>query len=218
METEQSATLRDDQEPHPASATVEAASAGTPSPTVGENERGGENNKWELSTAELRRLNDELRAKADAHWNDLLRARAEMDNVRRRAERDVESAHKFALERFSAELLSVRDSLELGLSSVPEGTSADVAKLREGMELTLKMLASAMTKFGVREINPTNERFNPEWHQAMTVQPNAAVPHNTVLMVYQKGYILNERLIRPALVIVSQNTSPSGSGGVGEAQ
>lgn len=171
------------------------------SPTGGSN-KPELNNQWDLNYAELKQSLDEARAKADTHWNDLLRSRAEMENVRRRAERDVENAHKFALERFVSELLPVKDSLEMGIIAAND---AEQIKLREGMELTLKMLSAALNKFGVREVNPHNERFNPELHQAMTVQPNATLPPNTVITVYQKGYTLNERLIRPALVIVSQS-------------
>ncbi|CAK0766798.1 Protein GrpE [Gammaproteobacteria bacterium] len=209
METEPSIVSRNAQE---------SSTASTPSAidSVGANERQDNKeefqneNHWEFSNAELRRLVDESRARADAHWNDLLRSRADVENIRRRAERDVENAHKFALERFSTELLPVKDSLELGLAA----TVSDAAKLREGMDLTLKMLTNAMAKFGIREVNPTNERFNPELHQAMTVRPNSTVPPNTVLAVYQKGYTLNERLIRPALVIVSR--APE-NGAAGEA-
>jgi len=207
METEQSAS--------PAPTPVGAGGVGTPSSTEGAKEN---NDKGEPNIAELQRLIEETRAKVDANSNELLRVRAEMENVRRRAERDVESAHKFALERFVTELLPIRDSLELGLSAATEGVASDAAKLREGIDLTLKMLATAMARFGVREVNPVNERFNPEWHQAMTVQPSSVVPHNTVLMVYQKGYVLNERLIRPALVIVSQIVPPEETKEGGEVQ
>lgn len=193
METEPSVAARNSQE--------HVAPSETASPASPEEiqliEEQPNNTNW---GTDLPRLLDEARAKAESYWNDLLRVRAETDNLRRRAERDVENAHKFALERFVTELLPVKDSLELGLAA----TTNDVTKLREGMDLTLKMLTSAISKFGVAEINPLNERFNPELHQAMTVQPSAAVPPNTVLTVYQKGYTLNDRLVRPALVIVSQ--------------
>ncbi len=159
------------------------------------------------SSLEMFTLLEDARAKADAHWSDLLRTKADLDNVRRRAERDVENAHKFALERFTHELLPVVDSLELGLAAAVD-PSSEAAKLREGMELTLKMLVAALGKFGVKQVNPLNERFNPEFHQAMTTQPSTTVPANTVLAVYQKGYTLNERLVRPALVIVSQTPPP----------
>ncbi|CAK0755658.1 Protein GrpE [Gammaproteobacteria bacterium] len=219
METEPSVASRNDQEPLSApTAAAEAAGTGT-SPSAEDDKKENRENQWEPNSVELRRLIEDARGKADAHWNDLLRARAELENVRRRAERDVENAHKFALERFAMELLPVKDSLELGLSAVAETTAAaDVTKLREGIDLTLKMLTTAMGKFSIREINPVNERFNPERHQAMTVQPSAAVPPNTVLMVYQKGYTLNERLIRPAMVIVSQAVPPTENGGTGETQ
>jgi len=141
-------------------------------------------------------------SKADQYWNQLLSARAEVENSRRRSERDVENAHKYALERFVRELLPVKDSLELGLgAAVTE--SPELAKLREGMELTLKMLGTALEKFGVTEINPQGERFNPDLHQAMAMQDIPGAEPNTVLTVYQKGYLLNERLIRPAMVVVS---------------
>ncbi len=147
----------------------------------------------------------DAQAKADQHWNQLLLARAETDNVRRRAERDVESAHKFALEKFVRELLPVKDSLELGLAAA-EGEQAELAKIREGMELTLKVFTIALEKFGVQVVDPApkGDKFNPEFHQAMAMQETRDVEPNTVLTVYQKGYLLNERLIRPAMVVVSR--------------
>jgi len=153
--------------------------------------------------AELSALLEDARGKADEHWDQCLRLQAELDNLRKRAERDVASAHKFALERFAAELLPVRDSLEMGLAAF-ETEGADPEKLREGVELTLQMLTSAMGKFEIREINPRDERFNPEFHQAMSLQERDDVEPNTVVTVVQKGYLLNERLLRPAMVIVSK--------------
>lgn len=141
-------------------------------------------------------------AKATENWDQLLRARAEMENLRRRTERELESAHKYALDRVAQELLPVIDSLELGMSAA-QAEGASVEKLREGTELTLKMLLSALEKFGIQPVNPEGERFNPEFHQAMTTQPADNVEPNTVLNVFQKGYLLNDRLIRPALVVVS---------------
>lgn len=141
--------------------------------------------------------------KADDYWNQLLRVRADMENLRRRAERDLENAHKYALERFVGELLPVQDSLEMGLVAASEET-ADIAKVREGLELTVKMMQSAVQKAGVREIDPQGEKFNPEMHQAMTTQENADLEPNTVVAVFQKGYLLNERLVRPAMVVVSK--------------
>jgi molecular chaperone GrpE len=151
----------------------------------------------------LHALLEDARGKADEHWDQCLRLQADMDNLRKRAERDVANAHKFALERFAEELLPVRDSLELGLAAfTAEG--ADPEKLREGVELTLQMLTNAMGKFEIREVNPQDERFNPDFHQAMSMQERDDVEPGTVVTVVQKGYLLNERLLRPAMVIVSK--------------
>jgi molecular chaperone GrpE len=160
--------------------------------------------------ANLQGLLEDARNKVDEHWNQLLRTQAELENLRRRAERDVENAHKFGLERFAQELLPVKDSLELGLSA---STSEDeaVVKLREGMELTLKMLSGAMEKFGIAEVNPVGAPFDPQQHQAMTMQESAEQPPNTVLAVMQKGYLLHDRLIRPAMVVVAK--APAGEPG-----
>jgi molecular chaperone GrpE len=151
---------------------------------------------------ELHALLTDARSKADEHWNQCLRLQAEIENLRKRAERDLANAHKFALEKFASELLPVRDSLEMGLLAV--GENADVEKLKEGSELTLKMLTNALEKFNIKEINPLNEEFNPEYHEAMSVQEREDVAPNTVVTVVQKGYLLNDRLIRPAMVIVSR--------------
>ncbi len=153
---------------------------------------------------EMQALLEDARAKADEHWNQLLRIQAELDNTRRRAQADVEKAHKFGLEKFATELLPVKDSLEMGLAAA-EGSDHEVAeKLREGTELTLKMLSGVLEKFGVIEVDPMGQPFNPELHQAMTMQPSDEHEPNTVMMVMQKGYLLNERLIRPAMVVVSK--------------
>ena len=160
--------------------------------------------------AELDRLKGELaeaQEKVDEYWQRVLRAQAEQDNTRKRAERDVQNAHKYALEKFVGELLGVRDSLELGVSAAQE--NHDVEKLLEGTELTLKMLGDAMAKFGVEQIDPEGEAFNPELHQAMSMVPTDEVPPNTVVNVVQKGYLLNGRLVRPAMVMVSQAPSAS---------
>ena len=150
----------------------------------------------------LQRDLDQALAKADEHWKLYLGAHAEMENLRKRTERDVQNAHKFALERFFNELLPVRDSLELGLMAASNAT--EVARLREGMELTLKQLAAAMEKFGICEVDPLNAKFDPHLHEAMAMAPTDQAEPNTVIQVVQKGYLLNERLIRPAKVIVAQ--------------
>ena len=146
----------------------------------------------------------DAQAKADEHWNQLLRAKADMTNMQRRAERELENAHKYGLEKLVRELLPVKDSLEMGLN-VAEGEALDPARVREGMEMTLKMLADAVGKFGVTVIDPVGETFNPDFHQAMTTQPGGeGVAANTILTVFQKGYLLNDRLIRPAMVVVAK--------------
>jgi molecular chaperone GrpE len=142
------------------------------------------------------------RAKADETWDLLLRARAETENLRRRQAAELEKAHKYALDSFVRELLQVHDSLELGHGASLEA-GADIAQLREGNALTLKLLGDTMAKFGVEPVVPEGEAFNPELHQAMTMQPRADLPPNTVVAVMQKGYTLNGRLVRPALVMVS---------------
>ena len=155
------------------------------------------------SAEDLSKLLEQAQAKAEEHYDQMMRAHAELENLKRRHERDLENAHKYALDRFVAELLGVWDSLELGHSAAQD-EAADVQKLREGTELTLKMLGDAMGKFGVEQIDPLNQPFNPELHQAMSMQPRADVPPNTVVTVVQKGYTLNGRLVRPAMVMVSQ--------------
>ncbi len=157
--------------------------------------------------SELTRLLEDARNKADEHWDQLMRTRAELDNLRKRNQRDLENAHKFALERFSQELLQVWDSLELGHQAAQD-EQADVQKLREGTELTLKLLGDVMNKHGVEQVDPQGEPFNPEFHQAMTLQERDDVPPNTVVAVMQKGYVLNGRLLRPAMVMVSKAAAP----------
>jgi molecular chaperone GrpE len=128
-----------------------------------------------------------------------MRALAELDNVRKRAVRDVEHAHKFGLERVANDLIGVKDSLELGLASA---ASADA--LREGTRATLQLLSKALEKAGVTEIVPQGEQFNPELHEAMVMQPSAELVPNSIVQVVQKGYQLNGRLLRPARVIVAK--------------
>ncbi|VAW77821.1 Heat shock protein GrpE [hydrothermal vent metagenome] len=151
---------------------------------------------------ELNTLLAEARAKADKHWEQCLRLQADIENLRKRNERDLAKAHKFALDRFADALLPVKDSLEMGLLAAVE--NADITKLVEGSELTLKMFTSAMEKFNINEINPLNEQFDPEYHNAISLQERDDVAANTVVTVVQKGYTLNDRLIRPAMVIVSK--------------
>jgi len=167
-----------------------------------------ENVVAEESADELNGLLDAARRKAEEHYEQLMRAHAEIENLKRRHSQEVEKAHKFALDKFVAELLGVRDSLELGHAAA-QAADADVDKLREGTELTLKMLSDVMGKFGVEAVDPIDDPFNPEFHQAMAMVPRDDVPPNTVVDVIQKGYLLNGRLVRPALVAVSQAASGS---------
>lgn len=132
----------------------------------------------------------------------MLRTQAEMENLRKRTARDVENAHKFALEKFVNELLPVLDSLELGLDAA--NSAGDTDSLREGMELTLKKFRDVLEKFGVTVIDPRGEKFNPERHEAMSMQELEGAKSNTVVSVMQKGYELNGRLVRPAMVIVAK--------------
>jgi molecular chaperone GrpE len=148
----------------------------------------------------------EARARADEHWNSYLRAVAETDNVRKRAQRDVESASRYAIERFAGELLEVRDSLELGIAA---GASAEPTRLLEGMEATLRLLNRAFEKAGLSVVDPAGQPFNPEFHEAMATQPSADQPPGTVLAVVQKGYLLNGRLLRPARVLVAREPDRS---------
>lgn len=145
----------------------------------------------------------EAEAKAADHWDQLLRTRAEMENVRRRSQRELENAHKYALEKFAQELLPVLDGLEMGLAAA-EAENAQIEQLREGTALTLKMFNAVMDKFDIKEIHPLDEPFNPEHHQAMSMLEAPDKAPNTVINVMQKGYLLNDRLIRPAMVVVSK--------------
>ena len=155
-----------------------------------------------VALVEMERLQGELKGaeeRARSHWEQYLRALAEIDNVRKRAARDLESTRQFAVEKFAQDLIAVKDSLELGISN---SGKADVASLVEGQTATLRLLAKAFEKAQIEEINPEGQPFNPEMHEAMMTQPSDAAP-NTVLSVIQRGYTLNGRLLRPARVVVS---------------
>lgn len=138
--------------------------------------------------------------KAEQNWDKYLRLQAEMDNQRRRMEKQIEDAHKFAVKKFVDGLLPVVDSLEMGMQS--EG---DLAAIREGMNLTMKQFESVMEKFKIEALNPLGQPFDPSLHQAMSMQPCDNQDDNTVSRVMQKGYTLNGRLVRPAMVMVCKN-------------
>lgn len=143
----------------------------------------------------------EARAQVAQHRDQLLRAAAELENIRKRAARDVEQAHRYALEKFAQELLAVRDSLEL---AVANAGAADVASLVAGQEATLKLLVRCFEKFSIQGIEPVGEPFDPQKHEAMAMQESATAEADSVLQVVQKGYELNGRLLRPARVIVAR--------------
>ena len=147
-----------------------------------------------------------LQAKADENGDRDLRAAAETENVRKRAARDVENARRYALENFGREVLAVKDSLEMGIQAADK---ADVETLLAGKEATLKMLTSILERFGIEEHDPEGEPFDPEFHEAMPIQPSADMEPGSVLTVIQKGYSLNGRLLRPAMVVVAAEQPPA---------
>lgn len=140
------------------------------------------------------------------YWDQIMRLNAEIENNRRRAQRDIENAHKFALKSFVESLLPVSDSMELGLNA-SDSENANLDSIIEGMAMTLDMFTQTLEKNGITKIDPMGEKFNPEHHQAMTMQEHEDAEPNTVLAVMQKGYLLNDRLIRPAMVVVSKEKS-----------
>jgi molecular chaperone GrpE len=157
----------------------------------------------ELTIATLTQQLQAAEHQAESYKDNLLRVRAETENARKRMERDLDNARKFALEKIATELLSVNDSLELGVEAAANA-NANLESVREGINLTLKQLQSILEKFGVLEINPANQKFDPQFHEAMAMQAVPNVENGTVLFVAQKGYQLNERLLRPARVIVAK--------------
>lgn len=146
---------------------------------------------------------EELEAQLQEAKEQALRAAAEAQNVRRRAEQDVEKAHKFALEKFSKDMLPVADNLERAVAAF-EGADESAKSLLEGVELTLKTLMDALKRHKLEAVDPEGEPFDPQFHQAMSMVESPDVEPNTVLNVFQKGYTLNGRLVRPAMVVVSK--------------
>jgi molecular chaperone GrpE len=157
----------------------------------------------EYTIEELNKELEDAKQKANDNWDKLVRMQAEMENLKRRAQKDLEDAHKFALTSFAKELLPVVDSLVLGLQAAT-GESDDVKKFREGSELTIKQFDSLFAKFNIVAIDPVGQSFNPEQHQAMLMQEVEGAEPNTVVNVFQKGYLLNGRLLRPAMVVVAK--------------
>ncbi len=140
--------------------------------------------------------------KSHENWEKSVRALAELDNVRRRAEREIANAHRYGLEKLIHSLLPIVDSLEQAIQLADK--HADVA-MHEGLELTMKLFLDVLKKYDVHQLDPQGAMFDPQQHEAMTTQPSADVADNTVLAVFQKGYMLNDRVIRPARVIVAKN-------------
>lgn len=152
---------------------------------------------------------DALKAQAQEFQEQMLRSQAEMQNVRRRAEIDVEKAHKFALEKFVKELLPVADSLEKAVESTEGHQEAgeQVASIREGVEMTLNLFMNSLKKFNVEQLDPVGEPFDPQKHEALSMVPAPDAEPNSVVSVVQKGYMLNDRLVRPAMVMVAKAES-----------
>ncbi|ENR2167715.1 nucleotide exchange factor GrpE [Vibrio vulnificus] len=142
-------------------------------------------------------------ARVKEQQDSVLRAKAEVENMRRRAEQEIDKARKYALNRFAEELLPVIDNLERAIQAA-DAESEAVKPLLEGVELTHKTFVDVVSKFGLKEINPEGQPFNPEWHQAMSIQESPDHESNTVMFVMQKGYELNGRVIRPAMVMVAK--------------
>lgn len=140
------------------------------------------------------------------YWDQIMRLNAEIENNRKRAQRDIENAHKFAMKGFAESLLTVTDSMELGLNA-SEAENVDMDTIRKGMSMTMELFIQTLEKNGIQSIDPTGEKFNPEHHQAITMQEDDEAEPNTVLTVMQKGYLLNDRLIRPAMVVVAKEKS-----------
>jgi molecular chaperone GrpE len=157
----------------------------------------------EYTIEELKTELAETRQKANDNWDKAVRTQAEMENLKKRTQKDLEDARKYALTNFAKEILPVFDSLVLGLQAAT-GESEDVKKFREGSELTIKQFEALFAKFNIVAIDPMGQPFNPEQHQAMLVQVVANAEPNTVVNVFQKGYMLNGRLLRPAMVVVAK--------------
>ncbi len=171
--------------------------------TVNEESQHTEIGEHEYTIEELKTELEEAKQKAHDNWDKAVRTQAEMENLKRRTQKDLEDAHKFALTSFAKELLPVFDSLVLGLQAAT-GDSEDVKKFREGSELTIKQFEALFAKFNIAAIDPLGQPFNAEQHQAMLMQAMEGAEPNTVINVFQKGYMLNGRLLRPAMVVVAK--------------
>ena len=157
----------------------------------------------EEAIARVQELEAQLAETAKKEQDLLLRTRAEIDNIRRRTEQDVEKAHKFALEKFAKDILNTIDNLERALATPKNTEEESVKALFDGVELTLKELLATVARFGVEPVGAVGEAFNPDLHQAISMQPAEGFESNQIITVLQKGYLLNGRVIRPAMVMVA---------------
>lgn len=156
-------------------------------------------------TQQLQAELEKSRAEAAENLDRFLRAKAEMENLRKRAESEVAATRKYAVERFAAEIVAVRDSLDLArMVELPQDSNPAVLKMHEGLDLTLKLLDNIFQKFGLTLIDPQGQKFDPERHQAISMVDSAEVPPNHVINVVQKGFLLHDRLLRPAMVVVAR--------------
>lgn len=165
---------------------------------------GDGNDTGSVNVEELQARLEAAELAAQQAKDDLLRVQAEMQNLRRRTEQDIEKAHKYGQERFSTELLSVMDNLERALDAASANEDETVKAIYDGVDLTLKSFADCFKRFNIEAIDPIGEPFDPQLHQAMSIQENPDVEPNTVIGVMQKGYTLHGRVMRPAMVMVSK--------------
>lgn len=182
-----------------------------PEGAVEEEANVAEESATEDSPEALQSALEQAQGQAQENWNQFLRAKAELENLQRRSQQEIDRARKQGMEKLLLELLPVKDSLELGIAAAAESSDEAASKFREGAELTLKKLDEVFEKFGVETLDPAGEKFDPSVHEAVSAQPTSEQPANTVIHVIQKGYRLDERLLRPAMVVVAQ--APAGSEG-----
>ena len=192
--------MSNDQETAESQVEVEA---GVDNEAVNEASLHTEVGEHEYTIEELKTELEEAHQKANENWDKAVRTLAEMENLKKRTQKDLEDARKYALTSFAKEILPVFDSLVLGLQAAT-GDSEDVKKFREGSELTIKQFEALFAKFNIVAIDPMGQPFNPEQHQAMLMQEVEGAEPNTVVNVFQKGYMLNGRLLRPAMVVVAK--------------
>lgn len=194
--------MSNDQETAEAQVEVEAE-AGVDNEAVNEASLHTEVGEHEYTIEELKAELEEAQQKANENWDKAVRTLAEMENLKKRTQKDLEDARKYALTSFAKEILPVFDSLVLGLQAAT-GDSEEVKKFREGSELTIKQFEALFAKFNIVAVDPMGQPFNPEQHQAMLMQEVEGAEPNTVVNVFQKGYLLNGRLLRPAMVVVAK--------------